>query len=184
MGLVRGLAMTADGRRAVSCTASIIVRLWELPPYDVKATKEVEATRYTNAKVLLVGETGVGKSGLAYRLTEDRFVPTISTDGAWATQLKLPEESSNEEIEREIWLWDFAGQADYRLIHRWLSVQLRLRRRRSIELQLRCEENSSSWTKQRSRYLSSTRKARIRLRGLANGTVTYKRRPADHLRNS
>jgi GTPase SAR1 family protein len=59
----------------------------------------------------------VGKSGLAYRLTEDRFEPTISTDAAWATQLKLAHETSSEDIEREIWLWDFAGQADYRLIH-------------------------------------------------------------------
>jgi hypothetical protein len=31
--------------------------------------------------------------------------------------MKLPHDTSNEEIEREIWLWDFAGQADYRLIH-------------------------------------------------------------------
>src|SRR5205085_8656763 len=30
---------------------------------------------------------------------------------------KLPHDTSSEEIEREIWLWDFAGQADYRLIH-------------------------------------------------------------------
>src|SRR5262245_4209071 len=63
------------------------------------------------------GDSGVGKSGLAYRLTEDRFVATISTDAAWATQLQLPDNSGGNDIEREIWLWDFAGQADYRLIH-------------------------------------------------------------------
>src|SRR6185295_9754921 len=71
----------------------------------------------TNAKVLLVGDSGVGKSGLAYRLTEDRFEPTVSTDAAWATQLKLPGDVNTKETEREIWLWDFAGQSDYRLIH-------------------------------------------------------------------
>ncbi|HEV7904157.1 MAG TPA: TIR domain-containing protein, partial [Pyrinomonadaceae bacterium] len=76
-----------------------------------------ETARYTNAKVLLVGDSGVGKTGLAYRLTEDRFEHTMSTDGVWATQLRLPHESGSKEIEREIWLWDFAGQADYRLIH-------------------------------------------------------------------
>src|SRR5206468_4535441 len=75
------------------------------------------AARYTNAKVLLVGDSGVGKSGLAQRLTEDQFEPTISTDAAWATQMKLPHETGSSDIEREIWLWDFAGQADYRLIH-------------------------------------------------------------------
>ncbi|MDX6696028.1 MAG: hypothetical protein QOF02_3631 [Blastocatellia bacterium] len=121
--------MTADGQRAVSASHDQTVRVWDLSQYDEKAAKESavtmsesaryasEATRYTNAKVLLVGETGVGKSGLAYRLTEDKFVPTISTDGVWATQLKLEHESGSKEVEREIWLWDFAGQSDYRLIH-------------------------------------------------------------------
>ncbi|MET0648801.1 MAG: DUF4365 domain-containing protein [Pyrinomonadaceae bacterium] len=64
-----------------------------------------------------MGDSGVGKSGLAVRLTEDKFEATVSTDAAWATQLKLPGEVSTREIEREIWLWDFAGQADYRLVH-------------------------------------------------------------------
>ncbi len=114
---VRGIAVTADGRRAISSSYDNNVRVWELPPYGEKTAKVSEATRYTNAKVLLVGDSGVGKSGLAYRLTEDRFEPTISTDAAWATQLNLPHNANTSDIEREIWLWDFAGQADYRLIH-------------------------------------------------------------------
>ena len=114
---VLGVAVTADGRLAISGSWDKSVRVWELQSYDEKAAKESVATRYTNAKVLLVGDSGVGKTGLAYRLTEDRFEPTISTDAAWATQLKLPHETDSGEIEREIWLWDFAGQADYRLIH-------------------------------------------------------------------
>jgi small GTP-binding protein len=76
-----------------------------------------DTARYTNAKVVLVGESGVGKTGLAMRLKEDKFKPTISTDAHWATQFKIPHESRIKEIDREIWLWDFAGQADYRLIH-------------------------------------------------------------------
>jgi hypothetical protein len=36
--------------------------------------------------------------------------------GAWATQWKLPV-SGADITEREIWLWDFGGQADQRLIH-------------------------------------------------------------------
>jgi hypothetical protein len=31
--------------------------------------------------------------------------------------LPLPHDTGGDDIEREIWLWDFAGQADYRLIH-------------------------------------------------------------------
>ena len=42
--------------------------------------------------------------------------PTDSTVGAWATQWKLPVASENR-VEREIWLWDFGGQANQRLIH-------------------------------------------------------------------
>jgi GTPase SAR1 family protein len=121
---VWGVAVTPDGRRAISGSYDNTVRVWELPPDDKKSA-ESGAARYTNAKVLLVGDSGVGKSGLALRLTEDRFEPTISTDGAavtrvtdeWATRVKLPHDASTRDIEREIWLWDFAGQADYRLIH-------------------------------------------------------------------
>jgi small GTP-binding protein len=80
------------------------------------ATDQVQ---YTNAKVLLVGDSGVGKTGLANYLAlgikdEER---NTSTDGAWATQWKLPHNVNKDGVEREIWLWDFAGQVDYRLVH-------------------------------------------------------------------
>ena len=121
---VYGVAVTGNGKRAVSGSADCSVMVWELSNLE-KPVEEPTAAHYTNAKVLLVGDSGVGKSGLALRLTEDRFEPTISTDGAavtrvtdeWATQLKLPHDASSRDIEREIWLWDFAGQADYRLVH-------------------------------------------------------------------
>ena len=59
---------------------------------------------------------GVGKTGLSKRLASDVWEPSDSTVGAWATQWKLPV-SSGKGVEREIWLWDFGGQADQRLIH-------------------------------------------------------------------
>ena len=117
---INGVALTPDGRIALSGSNDNTVHIWQLWPIDTppstvpKRPKDTEA--YTNAKVLLVGDSGVGKSGLAIRLTEDTFKPTESTDAHWATRLKLPHKSP-QGTDREIWLWDFAGQADYRLIH-------------------------------------------------------------------
>ncbi|HEX8565308.1 MAG TPA: TIR domain-containing protein [Pyrinomonadaceae bacterium] len=128
-GNTYGVAITADGKLIVSGSLDTTIRVWDLsnfsrikkqePSNQITQTKIKKQARasYTNAKVLLVGDSGVGKSGLAYRLTENKFVETVSTDGAWATQLKLSGDVNTEDTEREIWLWDFAGQSDYRLIH-------------------------------------------------------------------
>src|SRR5581483_3563807 len=72
--------------------------------------------RYVNAKVVLIGESAVGKTTLAHRLIEDRYVKTDSTHGmnVWRLDLPLPEDDT---LEREALLWDLAGQEDYRLIH-------------------------------------------------------------------
>lgn len=114
---VNSVATSFDGRLVISGADDMTVRIWRLPNYDVLGAQDTETTRYTNAKVLLVGDSGVGKTGLAIRLSQDRYSVTDSTDAAWATQMKLPHDVSTSGIEREIWLWDFAGQADYRLIH-------------------------------------------------------------------
>ncbi len=121
---VMGVALSADARLALSGAINGVARLWSLEGSDLDALPALpEAAHYTNAKVLLVGESGVGKTALSIRLTENRFeAATVSTDAGevrradWATQLKLPAAEPADETEREIWLWDFAGQADYRLI--------------------------------------------------------------------
>ncbi len=117
-GTVWDVAITANGQRVVSASQDRTLRVWDLSPSLQMLGKETnDVIRYTNAKVLLVGDSGVGKSGLALRLVEDRFEPMISTDAVWATQMELPYNAQDDNIEREVWLWDFAGQADYRLIH-------------------------------------------------------------------
>jgi GTPase SAR1 family protein len=71
--------------------------------------------------VLLAGDSGVGKSGLSNFLAHDVKVeddkPLPSTDGVWATRWPLRHAHTKKGVEREIWLWDFAGQVDYRLVH-------------------------------------------------------------------
>ena len=93
------------------------IRLFSFDPTDAYSLSGDVVERYANAKVLVVGDSGAGKTGLTIRLTEDIFRPTISTDAAWASHLKLPTFDYPNLSSREIWLWDFAGQSDYRLIH-------------------------------------------------------------------
>jgi WD40 repeat protein len=116
IGLVYAVAVTPDGKEVVSGLSDHTVRVWKLPEYGV-SMESSSSTRYTNAKVALVGETGVGKTGLALRLCGNRWEPTESTQGMLVSQLKLPPGESQSDMEREVWLWDFAGQPDYRLIH-------------------------------------------------------------------
>jgi WD40 repeat protein/GTPase SAR1 family protein/DNA-directed RNA polymerase subunit RPC12/RpoP len=84
----------------------------------IHAAQHAEATRrYVNAKVVLVGEGTVGKTSLAHRLIEDRYVIRDRTHGmnVWPLDLPLPPDAT---LQREALLWDLAGQEDYRLIHR------------------------------------------------------------------
>lgn len=115
-GLI-GLSIASDGRTLISGSTDHTMRVWDLSGSKGGKNGIQPPTRYTNAKALLVGQSGVGKTGLALRLTEDRFEASISSDAAWATQMKIPHSENNGSEDREIWLWDFAGQSDYRLIH-------------------------------------------------------------------
>jgi hypothetical protein len=115
---VLSVAMSADGKLAFSGARNGEARLWSLREIEAAAVAApLQDARYTNAKVVLVGESGVGKTGLALRLCENDWRPTVSTHGMIVSQLKLGTETNSSDIEREVWLWDFAGQPDYRLIH-------------------------------------------------------------------
>jgi small GTP-binding protein len=100
------------------------VCIWEVDADQLLgAAATSETVHYVNAKVVLVGDTGVGKSGLAIRIAEDRFQVTDSTFGAnfWQSQLPVDQEVYNQEglsnLRAELTIWDFAGQADYHLVH-------------------------------------------------------------------
>ena len=121
---VYAVAITPDGKTVISSSAGTL-KIWQLPEPD-SWSEATLATRYTNAKVILAGDTGVGKSGLALRLTRKTFEPTISTDAHWASQFKLSQDTNTSNTAREIWLWDFAGQPDYRLIHQLFMDETQL----------------------------------------------------------
>ena len=83
-----------------------------------------DQVQYTNAKVLLVGDTGVGKSGLAERLVHKQFVPTKSSHArkTHVLESKVVMEPGGVSLNQETVLWDLAGQPAYRLVHQ-LSME-------------------------------------------------------------
>jgi small GTP-binding protein len=111
------LATLDDDNRAI--------RIWDLDFDEIlggvssSKTTLPKPSRYANAKVVLIGDTGVGKSGLAYVLTGQPWEKTESTHGrrVWLMDAREAEVKAGLAETRETLLWDLAGQPDYRLIH-------------------------------------------------------------------
>jgi WD40 repeat protein len=78
-----------------------------------------ESRRYVNAKVVLLGDTGVGKSGLGLVLSGQPYQPTDSTHGrnVWTFDSQELEVGDGGRQTREVLLWDLAGQPGYRMVH-------------------------------------------------------------------
>ena len=110
-----GVSFTPDGAHIVVSTVENALLVYQISEFLHPSTAAA-SRRYVNAKVVLVGHAGVGKTALAHRLVADQYVHTDSTHGlnVWRLDLPLPVEESTE---REALLWDLAGQEDYRLIH-------------------------------------------------------------------
>ncbi len=77
-----------------------------------------DSRRYVNAKVVLLGDTGVGKSGLGLVLSGQQYQPTDSTHGrrVWTFDSQEVEAPTGKKAQ-EVLLWDLAGQPGYRLVH-------------------------------------------------------------------
>jgi GTPase SAR1 family protein/WD40 repeat protein len=93
-------------------TELILVSDWDRTPNAPAAT-----TTYANAKVLLLGDSGVGKSALAMVLADEAFQPTESTHGRRIWRLPATEEPDTFGDDREVLVWDLAGQPGYRIVH-------------------------------------------------------------------
>lgn len=96
------------------------VRIFDIKPDVLLASdRRSETIHYVNAKVVLVGDSGVGKTCLARALLKKPFIPTEPTRGR-EVETFLHQEVTVENGRREtheILLWDLAGHPSYRLIH-------------------------------------------------------------------
>jgi small GTP-binding protein len=98
--------------------AASAVRIWRLDlAHLLRATARVKPVQYTTAKIVLVGESGVGKTGLGWRLAHDEYKDHESTHGQQFWVLHELAATRADGTECEAVLWDLAGQPDYRLIH-------------------------------------------------------------------
>jgi WD40 repeat protein/class 3 adenylate cyclase len=97
-----------------------LIHIWKLDvDLLLRQAPSISTSHYVNAKVVLLGDTGVGKSALSLVLNGEPFEATDSTPGrrVWTFQSQEVEVEDNLRQTRETLLWDLAGQPGYRVIH-------------------------------------------------------------------
>jgi small GTP-binding protein len=88
----------------------------------VQSPSEHQTVHSATAKIVLVGDSGVGKTGLGWRLSHGEYREHDSTHGQQFWVLNQLATTRQDGTQCEAVLWDLAGQPDYRLIHA-LSIQ-------------------------------------------------------------
>ena len=95
-----------------------VVRIWDLDDRILLGKESVQkSVHYTTAKIALVGDSGVGKTGLGWRLAHNQFKEHASTHGQQFWVINELGTKRTDGTECEAVLWDLAGQPDYRLVH-------------------------------------------------------------------
>jgi small GTP-binding protein len=99
-----------------------LIHFWDLD-YDILLGKGTDAAppsqalHHTTAKIVLVGDSGVGKTGLGWRMAHGEFKEHASTHGQQFWVMQQLGTRRRDGTECEAILWDLAGQPDYRLTH-------------------------------------------------------------------
>ena len=96
-----------------------LIHIYELDLAVLLGQEPEPAAHYVNAKVVLVGDTGVGKSGLSLVLNNQPYKETDSTAGrhVWTLGSRNVPGADGATQTRETLLWDLAGQPGYRVVH-------------------------------------------------------------------
>ena len=93
-----------------------VIRIWDLDYNGLLDIPTTHIVKYTSAKIVLVGESNVGKSCLAMRLAEDRY-PDDDEHGTthgmrfWPMEPEElhPNAAAPEGQRRDVVLWDLGG---------------------------------------------------------------------------
>jgi WD40 repeat protein len=110
-GPVNSIVLLPDGKRFAAADSGGYIRVWPLD--DVAPGHHL----YTTARVALLGDSGVGKTGLGWRIAHGAFLEQPSTHGQQFWVVDQLGETRADGTQCETVLWDLAGQPDYRLIH-------------------------------------------------------------------
>ena len=100
----------------LACVGPSAILFFDLS--DLHASARPSSVFYTTAKIALVGDSGVGKTGLGWVLTHpEGFKEHPSTHGEqfWVAERLSTTRTDGTQCETVV--WDLAGQPDYRLIH-------------------------------------------------------------------
>jgi GTPase SAR1 family protein len=89
------------------------LRLWGIASASVGG----DTIGYTTARIALLGDSGVGKTGLGWRIAHGEFREHASTHGQQFWVVDQLGRIRRDGTQCEAVLWDLAGQPDYRLIH-------------------------------------------------------------------
>lgn len=95
--------------------------LTSLDPYHQTIRQTKPSVKHISAKVVLVGESEVGKSCLARRLATNEYKEEGSTHGMRFWQMNAeqldPKSKAPKDEQRDITIWDLGGQDEYRLVN-------------------------------------------------------------------
>ncbi|HAW50758.1 MAG TPA: hypothetical protein DCX54_00280, partial [Flavobacteriales bacterium] len=93
---------------------AMITELEKLDTFNIPSEKTV---KYATAKIVLLGDSGVGKTGLGWRLAHGEFKEHASTHGQQFWTIPQLNFKRKDGTDCEAVLWDLAGQHIYRQVH-------------------------------------------------------------------
>ncbi len=115
------IAFSRDGRTMVSVQekeGGDVIRVWDIDLEKLLGQAPADdSVPYVTARFALVGGSGVGKTGLGYRLAHGVFKEHSSTHGQQFWPISQLGCKRGDGAQCEAVLWDLAGQPDYRIIH-------------------------------------------------------------------